>query len=131
MAVKRQSLKTAGIRHGNPVPAGVKIGNLVFSSMVLGRDAAQNRVPEDPEEEAVLLFRNMQDLIESAGGTMDNLASVTIYLKEGDDRDTIVKALNNAWVKTFPDEDTRPARGLFDRVQSSHFSAQIIAVLDQ
>jgi hypothetical protein len=53
-----------------------------------------------------------------------------VYLKEGDDRDAIVEPLNKAWVKVFPDESSRPARGLFTREQGSHFSLQVIAVLD-
>jgi enamine deaminase RidA (YjgF/YER057c/UK114 family) len=99
--------------------------------MVLGiRNPDVDRRPADADEEAEWMFRNMQELIESAGGTTDNIASVTVYLKEGGDRDAIVKSLNNAWVKLFPDERSRPARGLFTREQGSHFSLQVIAVLD-
>lgn len=131
MSVERKSLYPRGISHGNPVPGGVKIGNLVFSSMVLGsRNPDVDRRPADADEEAEWMFRNMQELVESAGGTTDNVAFVTVYLKEGDDREAIVKSLNKAWVKMFPNENSRPARGLFNREQGSHFSLQVVAVLD-
>ena len=130
MAIQRQSLSTRGISHGNPVPAGVRIGNMLFSSMVLGHDPDTRKVPESADAEAEMMFRNMRDLVESAGGTLDNIASVTVYLKEGDDREAVVKSLNQAWVKTFPDENSRPARGLFQRAQGSHFSSQVIAVFE-
>ena len=131
MPIERKSLYPRGISHGNPVPGGVKIGNLLFSSMVLGmRNPDQSRSPADAEEEATWMFRNMKELVETAGGTTDNIAFVTVYLKPDADRDTVVGALNKAWVTMFPDEDSRPARGLFTREQGSNYSSQVIAVFE-
>ena len=89
--------------------------------------------PESADEEAEQLMQNMLDLATAAGGTAENIAFVTVYLKEGGDRERgpDTQALNKAWLKMFPDENSRPSRGLFTRAQqTSRFSLQMIAVLD-
>ncbi len=103
---KRKSLHVKGMEHGAPIPNGVVIENMVFSSAISGKDAKTGVLSPDLNEQAEAMFRNLRLFMESAGGTPDNIAYMKVYLKEEKYRD----AVNKAWLKMFPDEHDRPAR---------------------
>ncbi|HSK30313.1 MAG TPA: RidA family protein, partial [Candidatus Limnocylindria bacterium] len=103
---KRKSIHIKGMEHGAPIPNGVVMGNLVFSSAISGKDAKTGVISPDPDEQAAAMFRNLVLFMESAGGTPDNIASMKVYLREEKYRDSV----NKAWLKMFPDEHDRPAR---------------------
>ena len=103
---KRKSLHIKGMEHGAPIPNGVVIGNMIFSSALSGKDAKTGVLSPDPDEQAEAMFLNLRLFMESAGGTPDNIAYMKVYLKEEKLRDSV----NKAWLKMFPDEHDRPAR---------------------
>jgi enamine deaminase RidA (YjgF/YER057c/UK114 family) len=103
---KRKSLHIRGMEHGAPIPNGVVIGNMVFSSAISGKDAKTGVLSDDPDEQAEAMFRNLALFMEGAGGTPDDIAHVKVYLKDEKYRDNI----NGPWVRMFPDEHDRPAR---------------------
>jgi len=103
---KRRTIHVKGMEHGAPIPNGAVIGNLVFSSAISGKDARTGVLPTEPEEQAEAMFRNLRLFMEAAGGTPDNIAHMTVFLKEEKYRE----AVNKAWLKMFPDEHDRPAR---------------------
>ena len=126
---KRQILTVPGIpHHQNPIPQGVKIGNMVYSSAISGTDADTGELPEDAAAQALNTFRNIKLLMDEAGGTTDDIAKMAVSLRNEEAR----KFINDAWVEMFPDEDNRPAR----HTQSAqinpryHVQIEIIAVLD-
>jgi enamine deaminase RidA (YjgF/YER057c/UK114 family) len=124
---KRRSLHIKGMEHGAPIPNGVVIGNLVFSSAISGKDAKTGVLSDDPDEQAEAMFRNLQLFMESAGGTADDIAHVKVYLKDEKYRDHV----NGPWLKMFPDEHDRPARHALkvDLRGKALFQIEIIAVL--
>jgi enamine deaminase RidA (YjgF/YER057c/UK114 family) len=124
---KRKSLHIKGMEHGAPIPNGVVIGNMVFSSAIGGKDAKTGVLSDDPGEQAEAMFRNLALFMESAGGTPDNIAHVKLYLKDEKHRDVV----NGPWVKMFPDEHNRPARHALkvDLRGKNLFQIEIIAVL--
>ena len=128
MAKKRQVLEVPGVHHTAPIPMGVKIGNLLFSSAVMGEDPETNSLPPEPERQAELVFSNLRTLMINAGGTTDDIAHMTVFLKDLAYRDYV----NNEWLKMFPDEDDRPARHAVqaDLPRGMLIQVEIIAVLD-
>ena len=124
---KRKSLHIEGMEHGAPIPNGVVIGNMVFSSAISGKDAKTGLFSSDPDEQAEAMFRNLRLFMEVAGGTPDNIAHMTVFLKEEKYRD----AVNKAWLKMFPDEHDRPARHALkaDLRGQFLFQIEVIAVL--
>jgi enamine deaminase RidA (YjgF/YER057c/UK114 family) len=53
------------------------------------------------------LFTHIRRAVEASGGTPDNILKISFWMKEpGTGR----AALNEEWVKMFPDPDARPAR---------------------
>jgi 2-iminobutanoate/2-iminopropanoate deaminase len=126
--VKRQSLEIPGVRHGAPIPMGARIGNLLFSSGVMGKDPATDALPDDPARQAELMFQNVRTLLELAGGDLGDVARFTVYLKD----DAYREHLNREWLKAFPDEHDRPARHtlLWDLRGGMLMQCELVAVLD-
>ncbi len=106
MAGKRRSIHVEGIQHGAPIPMGALVGNVLFSSGIMGTDPATGKVPEDLATQCELAFANMKSLVENAGGTVEDIGSVKVWMKDRDQRE----AVNRPWLKMFPDENNRPAR---------------------
>ena len=106
MAGKGRSIHVEGVKHGAPIPMGARVGNMIFSSGIIGADPATGKVPEDLESQCVLAFANMKTMVENAGGTVQNIGSIKVYMKDRSQRE----AVNRPWLEMFPDEDDRPAR---------------------
>ena len=103
---KRRSVQTGDFKHRNPIPPASRIGNLVMSGRISGRDSATDVVPDTMEEQCRAMFANMRVVVEAAGGTTDDIIKLTVWLKDLNDR----RALNAEWEKMFPDPESRPAR---------------------
>ena len=106
MAGKGRSIHVEGVRHGAPIPMGARVGNMIFSSGIIGADPSTGEVPEDLESQCVFAFANMKTMVENAGGTVQNIGSIKVYMKDRSQRE----AVNRPWLEMFPDEDDRPAR---------------------
>ena len=106
MPSKRRSIHVEGVAHVAPIPMGAVVGNMLFSSAIGGIDPDTGETPPTLEEQCILAFANMKALVENAGGTLDDIASVHVYMKDRSRRD----AVNRPWLEMFPDEDARPAR---------------------
>ena len=106
MADKGRSIHVDGVKHGAPIPMGARVGNMIFSSGIMGTDPATGKVPEDLESQCVFAFANMKTMVENAGGTTKNIGTIKVYMKDRSQRE----AVNRPWLEMFPDEDDRPAR---------------------
>jgi 2-iminobutanoate/2-iminopropanoate deaminase len=115
------------MEHGAPIPNGVVIGNMVFSSAISGKDAKTGVLSDDPDEQAEAMFRNLSLFMESAGATPKNIAHMKVYLKDEKYRDNV----NGPWLKMFPDEHDRPARHALkvDLRGKVLFQIEVVAVL--
>ncbi|MGH7772045.1 MAG: RidA family protein [Candidatus Binatia bacterium] len=124
---KRSVIEIEGLSHNAPIPLGSKIGNMVFSSGISGKDTETGKLPQDPDQQAEVLFLNIRKFMELAGGTPENIGHMTVFLKEEKYRESI----NKAWVKMFPDEHNRPARHAVksDLRGEMLFQVELIAVL--
>ena len=104
---KRQSVNFPGFAHQNPIPNASRIGNVMMSSVISGVDPGTRNMPPDLAGQVRNLFTHIGRAVEAAGGTPDNILKITFWMKEpGTGR----AALNEEWVKMFPDPDARPAR---------------------
>lgn len=104
--VQRDSIYIDDFRHANPIPNASRIGNLVVSGVILGKDPETGAPPATLAAQCELMFRHLRSTIEAAGGTPDNIVKMTVWLKDPSDR----QVLNEAWTKMFPDPESRPAR---------------------
>jgi 2-iminobutanoate/2-iminopropanoate deaminase len=126
--MERRSIDLPGWPHGAPVPLGCRIGNMLFSSRISGRDPATDAVPADATEQARLLFQNLAALMAAAGGGLENVGHVTVLLSDPAYR----AAFEQGWLAAFPDAHSRPAR----HVQEGElrggvcFQVEVVAVLE-
>ena len=113
----RKAVYIEGFKHTNPIPNAARIGNILVSGALMGRDSRTDRIAEGIEAQTALVFRHMRDVVEVAGGTTNDIIKVNIALRDHGNRE----ALNAEWVKMFPEEATRPARQTTPLVEDSPF----------
>lgn len=125
----REVIQLPGIPHNAPLPTGARIGNIVVSSAISGRDPQTHEFAEDSNRQAEALFHNVRTFMEKAGGTAENIIHMTIYLRDQKYND----AINREWVRMFPDENNRPARESHIKTDGMYggrfFEASLIGVL--
>lgn len=127
-AHKGRSLEIPGVSHGNaPIPMGARVGNMIFSSGIMGKDPATNELPADVELQAKFAFENMLALLKAGGASLDNLARMTVFIKN----ETARPAVNAQWLKFFPDPHDRPARHtlVYDLPGGMLLQLEIVAVI--
>ena len=111
MAIREIVQVTNAPKHGdNPIPICIKLGNLILPSVISGRDPKQSELSNDPEQQIAQAFLNMKNIVEAAGGTIENIGKVTVYLSDIKHRQFV----NKEWEKMFPKESNRPARHVID-----------------
>jgi 2-iminobutanoate/2-iminopropanoate deaminase len=129
MMARRTTIEVPGLSHRTPIPLGARIGNLVHSSPIYGRDLERAVLPEDPDEQAACMMRNVQKFMEAAGGTTDDILHIQLYLKDFANRD----AVDKAWAETFPDENNRPSRHAVSEPEirggGALFAVEVLAVI--
>lgn len=103
---RRKSIHIGGFTHVNPIPNACRIGNLLISGVILGRDPATGEMPASIEAQCANMFAHMTAIVEAGGGTTDDIIKMTVWLKDRSQRAPV----NAEWVKMFPDEHSRPAR---------------------
>jgi 2-iminobutanoate/2-iminopropanoate deaminase len=106
-----RSLYVEGASHKSPIPAAKIGGNLLFSSLITGADAATRSMPATLEQQVANMFSQMQEIMQTAGGTVEQILKVTIWVNDRKDREVI----NPAWERLFPDRNVRPARVTLNR----------------
>jgi len=104
---QRQSVNFPGFAHSNPIPNASRIGNIVMSSVIGGTNPGTRDLPDSLEKQVANVFTHIRHDIEAAGGTVDDIIKVTVWLK---DPMTQRAAVNVEWLKMFPDPEARPAR---------------------
>src|SRR5271157_4868199 len=104
---KRQSVNFPGFAHQNPIPNASRIGNVMMSSVISGVDPGTRNMPPELARQVANIFIHIRNAVEAAGGTPDDIIKINFWMK---DPATGRPALNDEWVKMFPDAASRPAR---------------------
>lgn len=102
-----RSIEVEGVSHGTaPIPMGARVGNMIYSSGIMGKDPATDKLPEDGASQSKFMFQNLRTMLKNGGATLEDVVRVTAYVKDNSQRE----ALNAEWLKCFPDPHDRPAR---------------------
>lgn len=103
----RKSIEIEGFGHGaQPIPAASMVGPLLTTGGIYGLDSATGKLPDDIGEQVRLMFGHLERILAAAGGTMEDIARMTFYVKDPAARPII----NEYWLAAFPDPASRPAR---------------------
>ncbi len=103
---RRRSIYVEGFSHKNPIPAACLIGNTLYSGSIQGSDPKTGSYGATLEEQCVLMLAHVRRIVEAAGGTIEDIVSVTVWMIDRTQR----AALNRPWLEMFPDPHSRPAR---------------------
>lgn len=106
----KRSIHIDGLAHNAPIPFGARVGQVVCSSGISGKDASNGKMPAQGSEQARLVFDNLRKFLVACGATLADVVKVTIYLHDNSLRD----AINTHWIACFPDPDDRPARHILN-----------------
>ncbi len=122
----RKSINIPGFKHVNPIPNASMIGNLVMSGLIIGVDSETHKLPPDMKQQCQNMFVHVRSIVEAAGCSMDDVIKMTVWLKDPSDR----AALNEEWLKAFPNPESRPAREALPNVGGidALISCNIVAV---
>ena len=89
----------------DPIPSGIRTGDLVHGLRIAGEDPASGALPDSLEAEIAGAFETMRRAITNAGGGLGNIAQVSVFFEDGR---AGMPLLNPLWEEIFPDEDDRP-----------------------
>lgn len=123
-----RSIEVDGITHGNaPIPMGARVGNMIYSSGIMGRDPANDTLPGDAAMQAKFVFQNLRTLLRNGGATLDDVVHVKAYIQNNNLREL----LNAEWLACFPDPHDRPARHtvVMDLPMGMLIQIEIVAVV--
>lgn len=126
---KRKSINYPGFKHENPIPNASRIGNILMSSIISGRDPQTGTMPADLDGQVTNIFKQIRLCVDAAGGSVDDIIKVNFWMK---DPATGRKALNGEWSAMFSDADSRPARHTLALPANSpnHVTCDFTAVID-
>jgi 2-iminobutanoate/2-iminopropanoate deaminase len=102
----RESFDLEGISHTVPIPFGTRVGDMLFSSGIMGVDPSTGNLAESLSAQVRFAFANMERLLRKAGGNLGDVGHVRVLVSEEGHR----AAVNEEWLRAFPDAHDRPAR---------------------
>ena len=103
---RRTQIEIPGLAHRDPLPMGCRVGNMVFSSVISPEDPADGKRVDSPLAQIQRCFDNTALLMEQAGGSLDNVAHMWVFLSDFGHQAAMV----DAWVRTWPNDGQRPSR---------------------
>lgn len=125
---KREVIEIPGVTHGKaPIPMGAKIGSIIYSSAIMGKDPETDQLPSDSKGQIKFIFRNIRSFIASAGGSTEDIIRFSVYLSD----DSYRESFNEEWIEMFQNPKDRPARHITVNPLRNGMVAQveIVAVL--
>lgn len=131
-AARRRTVHIPGGReHKNPVPALIRIGDMLFSASISGEKPVTDEVSADPAEQIAYAFVKLRAAVEAGGGTTANIARINFYIPESGDRKALTEIINQEWLAMFPDPESRPVRKVYpmDVPRGLFIQLDFIAVL--
>lgn len=104
---KRTQLEIPGLAHRDPLPMGVKAGPYVFSSVISPQDPKTGETAKGGALAQIKQnFENVKLLMEQAGGSVDDVNHLWVFMKNFDHQPAMV----DEWVRVYPNDGERPAR---------------------
>ena len=90
----RRAINVAGLHHGaNPIPAASRVGPLLMTGGIHGVDRDSGAIGASLDEQVSHMFANLRAIVEAGGGNLDQVVSLTVFIREGSAR----AAVNSVW----------------------------------
>src|SRR5437879_13590533 len=101
---QRRSIDVAGAKHVNPIPSASRRGPFVVSGAISGSDPETGKVPADLDEQCRLMFENVRRVMAAAGGSTDDIVTMTVWSADR----SLRQIINRNWVSLFRDPRSPP-----------------------
>jgi len=106
MPSSARSIDLPGASHNAPIPAAARVGNVLCSSAIAGKDPATGQLPADAATQVRHAFANLRAVLAAGGATLADVVKLTVTIKDN----AVREAINAEWLACFPDPHDRPAR---------------------
>jgi 2-iminobutanoate/2-iminopropanoate deaminase len=106
MTTATRSIDIPGLGHRAPIPLAARVGPLLCSSAIAGKDPATGALAATPPAQVGQAFANLRAVLAAGGAALSDVARLTVTLADDDLRDEV----NRHWLDCFPDPADRPAR---------------------
>jgi 2-iminobutanoate/2-iminopropanoate deaminase len=103
---RRTPIEIPGLGHRDPLPMGCRVGDMVFSSVIGPEDPADGKRVEGPTAQIERCFDNVALFMAQAGGSLNNVAHMWVFLGDFGYQASMV----DAWVRAWPNDGQRPSR---------------------
>lgn len=101
-----RSIDLPGASHKAPIPAAARVGNVICTSAIAGKDPVSGELPADAGAQVRNAFGNLRAVMHAGGGSLQDVVKLSISLKDN----AVREAVNAEWLACFPDPQDRPAR---------------------
>lgn len=81
-----------------PYSQAIEVNGVVYTSGVIPVDPQTGNIPEGSVEQARQAFKNLKNLVEASGSSMDKVIKTTVFIKEMND----FAAINEVYAEFFP-----------------------------
>ena len=127
MTTRPRSIHLPGASHNAPIPSAARVGNILCSSAIGGKDPVSGQLPPDATAQVRNAFANMSALLSAGGASLADVVKLSISIKDN----TVREAINTEWLACFPDPDDRPARHitLVDLQHGMWLQIELMAVI--
>ena len=127
VGAQRQRIEVPGLTHRDPLPNAVRMGDYVFSSVIVPWDLATSEPVVGEEAQTDKCFDNMGLLMEQAGGTVGDVALQWVYLNDFAYQPYMVDVYLESW----PEGAFQAARKTFRYPMAAQIQIQVIGKVGQ
>lgn len=122
-----RSIDVAGASHKAPIPAAARVGPILCTSAVSGKDPVNGELPADVASQARNTFANLRAVLAAGGASMDDVVKFSVTIRDN----AVREAVNAEWLATFPDPHDRPARHIVvaDLQHGMQLQIEVMAVI--
>ncbi len=118
----RTTVEVKGLTHRDPLPNAARLGDYVFSSVIVPWDLATSEPVIGEDAQTDQCFDNMRILMEEAGGTIDDVVLQWVYLSDFAYQPYMVDVYLEAW----PVDQYQAARKTFRYPMGGQIQIQVI-----
>lgn len=102
----QQSIEIDGFAHNTSIPAASRVGPLLASSVIVGRNDGSRELPDTVADQVANLFLFAGRILEAAGAGWSNVVKFDFVVADPAHR----PAIEEAWLRFYPDPSHMPAR---------------------
>ncbi len=102
----QESIEIEGFAHTPSIPAASRVGPLLATSVIVGRDHGTRDLPDTVEAQLANLFLFAGRILDTAGATWSDVVKFDFLVADRAHR----PAVEEAWLRIYPDPNHMPAR---------------------